>query len=249
MAGPAQTAVAPRVLLVEDDTSIRRFVRIALEELPIELVEAQTLAQARAAVAAAPVRLVVCDLMLPDGSGVDLLRELAGERGDRLLPRLVAFSAGLSAERREQLEALGVDELLAKPVALDELEACVLRALPPFGGDEPAPAGVAPPPATADPVAVYFAGDAALYAAYRAACLPQFTRDVAAGDAALADGDLGALRRLAHSLKSVLLTLGHEADSAGARSVEQAAADGDLAAAVAGWARLRAALLALAATS
>ncbi|MBZ8140244.1 response regulator, partial [Rubrivivax gelatinosus] len=133
-------ASLPRVLLVEDDPSIRRFVQIALEEMAIEFIEAGTLAEARAALAEAPVRLVICDLMLPDGSGVDLLHELASARAATGQPRLVAFSAGISAERREQLEALGVDEVLAKPVPLEELEACAQRALDALPAPAAAPA-------------------------------------------------------------------------------------------------------------
>ncbi|WP_164963469.1 response regulator [Rubrivivax sp. JA1026] len=229
------TASLPRVLLVEDDPSIRRFVQIALEELPLHLVEAATLAEARAALSREPVRLVICDLMLPDGNGVDLLHELAATGPAR--PRLVAFSAGISAERRHELEALGVDEVLSKPVPLDELESCARRAL-----HDPA----APPPVPAPgAVAQFFAGDAVLYEAYRASCLPQFLRDVRQGDAALDAGDLAALRRLAHSLKSVLLTLGYAADAERAAALDRASAAGDAAAARDGWALLRGALLAI----
>ncbi|MBZ8141400.1 response regulator, partial [Rubrivivax gelatinosus] len=94
-------------------------------------------------------------------------------------------------------------------------------------------------------VAEFFAGDAVLYGAYRASCLPQFLRDVRQGDEALAAGDLGALRRLNHSLKSVLLTLGYVADSERAAAIDRAAAAGDTAAASVGWATLRGALLAI----
>lgn len=231
------TASLPRVLLVEDDPSIRRFVQIALEELAIDFVEAGSLAEARAALDAGPVRLVICDLMLPDGSGVNLLHELAAGRAPARLPRLVAFSAGISAELRSQLEGLGVDEVLAKPVPLDELEACARRAL-----DDAAAAAPAPAPGA---VNQYFAGDAGLYQAYRASCLPQFLRDVRQGDAALDAGDLGALRRLAHSLKSVLLTLGYGEQSERAAALDRCAAGGDAAAARSGWAVLRGALLAI----
>lgn len=230
----------PRVLLVEDDASIRRFVAMALEELPIELIEATTLAEAEAALAAGPVRLLLSDLMLPDGNGVALLQALAADPVRRAGARLAAFSAGISAERRAQLQAIGVDEVLAKPVALDALEACVQRAL-----EGAAPAAPTPAPAT-DPVAAYFGGNAALYEAFRASCRVQFGADLQAGDAAVAAGDLGALRRLAHSLKSVLLTLGHDDAHRQALAVETLAHAGSAAQAAAGWAVLRAQVAALA---
>lgn len=229
----------PRVLLVEDDASIRRFVAMALDELPIDLREATTLAEAGQVLAEGPVALLLCDLMLPDGSGVSLLQALAADPRRRAGARLVAFSAGISAERREQLQHIGVDEVLAKPVALAALEACVQRAL--------APAAAAPPAAApgSDPVARFFGGDRALFETYRASCLAQFPADLAEGDAALAAGHLGALRRLAHSLKSVLLTLGHDDASRQAAALEALAAAGDAVHAPAAWAALRARVAAL----
>lgn len=235
-------AARPRVLLVEDDASIRRFVAMALEDQPIELVEATTLAEAEAALAEAPVRLLISDLMLPDGSGMALLQALAADPARRAGARLAAFSAGISAERRAQLEALGVDEVISKPAALAALEGCVQRALE--GAAAPPPATAEPP--VADVVERHFGGDRALYEAFSDACYGQFTLDLRQGDAADAAGDLPALRRLAHSLKSVLQTLGHEDASRAAAALETLAAEGDRTRAPAGWARLRAALVPLA---
>lgn len=230
-----------RVLLVEDDASIRRFVEIALEDLPgIALVQAATLAEADAALAAAPARLVLSDLMLPDGSGTALLQSLVADPARRAGARLVAFSAGISAARRAQLEAMGVDEVLAKPVSLAALVDCVQRALDPAAAT---PASAAPAPVTDDDVVQrHFGGDRALFEAYRASCRKQFGLDRARGDAAAAAPDLPALRRLAHSLKTVLLTLGHERESRQAVALEALAAEGDAARALAAWAPLRAAL-------
>ena len=232
----------PRVLLVEDDASISRFVTLALDEQPIELLHAASLAEARALLGAGPVRLLLCDLMLPDGSGEQLLQALAAAPPPR--PRRVAFSAGLSVERRRQLAVLGVDEVLAKPVALADLLACVQRGL----ADTPAPAGAGAAAevavGAADRVLVdrYFGGRPDLFEAYRDSCRQQFVLDVQQGDRALARGDLAALRRLAHSLKTVLLTLGDNAASALAQRLEQQAESSQGAA---DWQALRAALLAL----
>jgi DNA-binding response OmpR family regulator len=235
------TTALPRVLLVEDDASIRRFVAMALEELPIELVEAGTLAEAEAVLASGPLRLVISDLMLPDGSGMALLQALAADPVRRQGARLAAFSAGISAERRAQLEALGVDEVISKPASLAALEDCVRRALE---GAPAAPPG--PAPVAADVVARHFGGDQALYDAFSDACYGQFTQDLRQGDAADAAADLPGLRRLAHSLKSVLQTLGHDDASRAAAALETLAAEGDRARAPAGWARLRGLLAPLA---
>lgn len=225
-----------RVLLVEDDASIRRFVVLALEDEGIELVEAATLAQARAALADAPADLVICDLMLPDGSGTTLLQALAADPAARGGARLVAFSAGVTAERRGQLFALGVDEVLTKPVALQALQDCVRR------GQATAPPAPSPGPS---PVEAYFGGNQALFDAYFASCRQQFGVDLRAGDTACAAADLPALRRLAHSLKSVLTTLGYPDHGRLAAALEVAAAGGSVEDATPAWARLRAALAAL----
>ncbi len=233
----------PRVLLVEDDASIRRFVAMALEELPIELVEAGSLAEAEAVLAGGPLRLVISDLMLPDGSGMALLQALAADPVRRQGARLAAFSAGISAERRAQLEALGVDDVISKPASLAALEGCVQRAL---DAAPPPPPQPAPPPVPADVVARHFGGDRALYEAFSDACYGQFTLDLRQGDSAEAAADLPALRRLAHSLKSVLQTLGHDDASVAAAALEALAAEGDRARAPAAWARLRSLLAPLA---
>lgn len=232
----------PRVLLVEDDASIRRFVATALEDEPIELVQAATLAEADAALAAAPAALVIADLMLPDGSGLTLLEALAGRPGTTA----VAFSAGLDARTRERLAAIGVAEVLHKPASLGALLACVRRVL----DGAAAPAAAAPaatPGAGADRDAAlaetYFGGDTALLDLYRAQCLAQFEIDARDGDQAVLRADLPGLRRLAHSLKSVLQMIGRDDGAALARGIEDLAAAGD-ATAFARWPALRARLAA-----
>ena len=240
------------MLLIEDDASIRRFVELALEDQPIELFQADCLLEARRLIRVeGPYRLLITDLMLPDGSGVELLQELLGDPSLRAGARLAVFSAGISAERRQVLATLGVDEVIAKPASLVQLLACVERALP-----APRDASVAPPAVLSGvarqdidlAVARYFAGDQALYDSYRESCLEQFPRDRLAGDSALERGDVPALRRLAHSLKTVLQTLGHDTESVWARQLEADAAEGRVEALADGWARLGAALSSLGTT-
>ena len=186
--------------------------------------------------------------MLPDGSGLDLLRELASPGAPSPGARRVAFSAGISAPMQRQLDQAGVHEVLHKPASLADLQACLGRALSaaPAAGQRPATQASA-----ADPGAVqtYFGGDQALYDAYLAQCRPQFARDASAGDLAEAQADLQGLRRLAHSLKSVWRSLGFAQDSALAARLEGCAAHGDAAASAVLWQQLRARLLAHAGSS
>lgn len=223
----------PRVLLVEDDASIRRFVALAFEGMDVELHEAATLAQARERLReGGPFRLLLLDLMLPDGSGESLLQLLRDEPALRAGARIAVFSAGLPGTTAQRLLSLGADEIVGKPAPLAQLLTALDSALATAPAED----------STAAAVATYFNGDRKLFELYQASCRAQFALDRRNGDERLAQGDWAALRRLAHSLKTVLLTLGHEADSATARQLEHDAEAGNEPAARLGWSRLAAAL-------
>jgi CheY-like chemotaxis protein len=260
--GPGPEAVATpvrrRLLLVEDDASIRRFVALVLEDEPLELVAAPTLAAAIEALRGPPFDVILCDLMLPDGSGFELLQALGEADAPSAGARRVAFSAGVSADARQRLLDLGVHQVLAKPVAVADLLACARADAPAAGAGAAAWVAAGGASAAADAtdaaeqaIATSFGGDRALYQAFAQACRQQWPADVAGGDRALAAGDAAALRRLAHSLKSVLLTLGLPQDAACARRLEDAAAPLQAPGAASAeslaplWQRLRGRLLAL----
>lgn len=235
----------PRVLLVDDDASIRRFVALALEDLEVELVDVPGVPQAREALEDGPFQLIITDLMMPGETGFDLLQYLAEQPALRAGARLAVFSAGIRAETLARLEALDVWRRLPKPVSLGELARCVQDAV--GAGAAPAladEAAAAPPCATLSAperaaLAQHFGGDEGLFLAYRRSCLAQFPADQRAGDSALASGDAPALRRLAHSLKSVLATLGQGEAGSTARALEDAAARVDWPACRPLWQQLR----------
>jgi CheY-like chemotaxis protein len=251
----------PRLLLVEDDASIRRFVTMALEDCELDTVQADSLKSAIQALRSGPFALVLCDLMLPDGSGLELLRALAGADSPSPDAWRVAFSAGVSGGTRQQLLALGVHEVLAKPTSLAALLSCVqtglaaAQAKAASGAAQWAPSAAQGGPQGGphsdldDAVVRYFGGHRGLYDAYAAQCHVQFGHDATLADAAAASQDMPALRRLAHSLKTVLLTLGHSDDAALALAAEQAAEAGQRTLAWAHWDRLRARLRLLAAAA
>ncbi len=111
----------PRVLLLEDEPVSAEFLRTALGELPLDLVHAATLAQARPALAEG-FDLALLDLNLPDGSGAELLDALGP------CPAL-ALSAECDAARGAELRALGFTDAIAKPVSAATLQASVARHL------------------------------------------------------------------------------------------------------------------------
>lgn len=226
-------ALPPKVLLVEDHIALRRFVQLALQPLGLALGAVDSVAAAEEWIALEGLpQLLLTDLMLPDGSGLDLVRRLrdAGH-GPDCLP-VIVLSAAVQPEQRDALAGLQVRAVLIKPVPVAELLATVEQALA-------AAAMRLTATPTTDPVASHFGGDRGLFEAFRASCLQQMPHDVDEGDAALACGDLQVLRRVAHSLKSVLTLLGQPDGAALARQIEDAGAAGDGEAAALLWPALR----------
>jgi two-component system catabolic regulation response regulator CreB len=116
------------LLLVEDDPAIGRTVAFALEREGFAVEHVLLLAAARARLAHTPLpALVILDLGLPDGSGLDLTRELRATPAWAALPLLLLTARGEEIDRVLGLE-LGADDYLAKPFSPRELVARV-RAL------------------------------------------------------------------------------------------------------------------------
>jgi len=115
----------PVALIVEDEPSIRRFVRMALEAEGWQVAEAETSRQGLIDAGTRRPDLVILDLGLPDGDGVAYLKDLRGWSG---VPVIV-----LSA-RRDELDKIaaldaGADDYLTKPFGVGELMARVRVAL------------------------------------------------------------------------------------------------------------------------
>ena len=224
---PEADTPLPRVLLVDDDDAIRRLVTLTLEGLPIRLVCCDGVAAARDALRDGPCALLITDLMMPGESGLDLLAALTRDADLHRPERVVVFSAATRPAGASQLQDYPLWGRLVKPVSMSVLEQCVRaavegRACP--GEPASAPAGAGPatdPQATA---ARHFGGDLTLYLAFRQSCLPQFGRDVLCGDQALLSGDWPALRRLGHSLASVMTLLDDDEAARQARALELLAA-------------------------
>jgi CheY-like chemotaxis protein len=231
----------PRVMLVDDDASIRRFVALALDELDVTLIACASVAEALAVLREEPVQLLLTDLMMPGETGLDLLQQLSDNPALRGGALQVVFSAGLDAAARERLAGFDVWRQLSKPVSLTALEDCVRQGTQPTQTERVLAVTKEQALTETEQAAVlsHFGGDQALFLLFRASCIPQFALDLRQGDAAVVQGNAGALRLLAHSLKSVLATLGHGPLSELARQLEQTAEAADWPASQALWARLR----------
>jgi len=111
----------PRLLIVEDEAEIRRFVRLALESEGIEVYEADGVKRAIVEAGTRRPDLVVLDLGLPDGDGVDFIRDL---RGWSDVPLIVLSARTAESEKIAALDA-GADDYLIKPFGSGELLARV----------------------------------------------------------------------------------------------------------------------------
>ena len=116
MAEPNRVAI-----LVEDERQIRRFVRTALETEGWAVHEAETLAQGLADAGTRKPDLIILDLGLPDGDGMEFLRDL---RGWSKVPVIVLSARVGEQDKIAALDA-GADDYLTKPFGVGELLARV----------------------------------------------------------------------------------------------------------------------------
>ncbi len=110
---------SPKVLVVEDEKLIRRFVRTSLEEEGCRVFEAGTSAQGLIESGNQKPDLVILDLGLPDGNGIDFIRDL---RGWSDVPILVLSARSHEKDKIQALDA-GADDYLTKPFGVGELRA------------------------------------------------------------------------------------------------------------------------------
>ena len=100
-----------RLLLIEDNPRIQLANKDMLELLDYEVSIAMNLAEARGCISVQIPDVIVLDIMLPDGSGLDFLREL---RQSSYLPVLMLTALGTTEDTVRGL-SLGADDYLAKP--------------------------------------------------------------------------------------------------------------------------------------
>jgi two-component system, OmpR family, response regulator len=113
--------MARRILVVEDEPHIARLIAMHLEDLGCEVAQAATVAAAQRRLGQG-LDLVVLDLMLPDGDGLDLCRSMREQRD--FTPILVVTARSSETDRVVGLE-LGADDYLTKPFSVRELVARV----------------------------------------------------------------------------------------------------------------------------
>ena len=116
---------SPIALIVEDEPQIRRFVRMALEGEGWQVHQSETLKRGLIDAGTRSPDLIIVDLGLPDGDGVELIREV---RGWSPVPIIVLSARIDEGDKITALDA-GADDYLTKPFGIGELLARVRAAL------------------------------------------------------------------------------------------------------------------------
>jgi two-component system KDP operon response regulator KdpE len=115
----------PRILLIEDDLHIRRFLRASLPTQGYELLEAETGRQGLGLAASQAADVLLLDLGLPDMEGIEVIRRV---REWSAVPIIVLSAREQEREKVATLDA-GADDYLTKPFGVGELLARIRVAL------------------------------------------------------------------------------------------------------------------------
>jgi DNA-binding NtrC family response regulator len=114
------------LLIVDDEASLRDFLTIVFEEEGWHVDTAGSVADAHTAIHRQEPDVVLCDLMLPDASGIDLVREVKAQN-----PAIVFVMITAHTSTRSAVEALkaGAIDYIAKPFDIEELKIVVRKAV------------------------------------------------------------------------------------------------------------------------
>jgi signal transduction histidine kinase/DNA-binding response OmpR family regulator/HPt (histidine-containing phosphotransfer) domain-containing protein len=224
---PVPTATAPvraqerqlRVLLAEDNSVNQKVAQLMLTKLGHTVEVVGNGVEAVDAVQAARYDVVLMDLQMPELDGIAATRQIRHTLPGDHQPLIVAMTASVLIEDRDACDAAGMDDYLAKPVRMEDLDAVLARVT------APAPLAhdirrrlaefLSPEPSAPELAAVVVLIDT-------------FTTQVQTKLPLLADavrgGDTGELAALAHSLKGAATNMGATALTDRAADLESAAA-------------------------
>jgi two-component system, OmpR family, KDP operon response regulator KdpE len=119
------TETGPVVLVIEDEVQMRRFLRTALSVQGFQVLEAGSAGEALVATTTRNPEVLLLDLGLPDGDGIDLARQI---RQWSQVPIIVISARGREDDKVAALDA-GADDYLTKPFGAQELLARIRVAL------------------------------------------------------------------------------------------------------------------------
>lgn len=107
----------PRILVIEDDRQIRRFLTVSLSNRDYEVTEAETGKEGLLQAMQQPPDAVILDIGLPDMEGIEVIRQL---RDWSSMPIIIVSARGQEKDKVAALDA-GADDYLTKPFGIGEL--------------------------------------------------------------------------------------------------------------------------------
>jgi two-component system response regulator PilR (NtrC family) len=117
---------SPRILVVDDEADLRELLEITLLKMGLDVDSAATVREARALLGQQQYALVLTDMRLPDGLGLELVREVAANYRSTPIAVITAYG---SAENAVVALKAGAFDYVSKPVVLDDLRMMVRSAL------------------------------------------------------------------------------------------------------------------------
>jgi two-component system response regulator PilR (NtrC family) len=120
------THMEGRLLLIDDEESILDFLALLFQQEGYEVETARCVGDARLALGRNGYDLILCDVLMPDGNGLDLLREIKTAEPS---PPVIMMTAYTSTKSAIEAMKLGAADYISKPFDVDELKIVVQKAL------------------------------------------------------------------------------------------------------------------------
>ncbi|GGC08139.1 sigma-54-dependent Fis family transcriptional regulator [Oxalicibacterium flavum] len=117
---------SPRILIVDDEADLRELLEMTLIRMGLDVDSAESLAVARRHLQDTHYALVLTDMRLPDGSGIELVQEITANHKQTPVAVITAFG---SADNAVAALKAGAFDYLSKPVGLEQLRIMVRSAL------------------------------------------------------------------------------------------------------------------------
>ena len=112
--------MSQRILIIEDEPDIRKTIDYNLAKEHYEVIQAASIAEGEKAILKNAIDLIILDLMLPDGSGLTLCRDLKSGLKTKNIPIIILTAKADEVDRLVGFE-LGADDYVTKPFSVREL--------------------------------------------------------------------------------------------------------------------------------
>jgi two-component system phosphate regulon response regulator PhoB len=112
--------MSQKILIIEDEPDIRKTLEYNISREGYEVISSSSLSEGREKLESASFSLVLLDLMLPDGSGLDLCRELKQDKSLSSMPVIILTAKDDEVDKVVGFE-LGADDYVTKPFSVREL--------------------------------------------------------------------------------------------------------------------------------